>query len=89
MSTAMIYTGLLHDRAALARAGFPLALKRLLTRLSAGHRQRAGLSREEQACLEAAQVREMAHGFERTDPGFASDLCAAADRHEVENGVGL
>jgi hypothetical protein len=32
---------------------------------------------------EAAEVREMARGLYRTDPGFASDLLAAADRHEA------
>jgi hypothetical protein len=39
--------------------------------------QRA-LSRNE----EAAAVREMAYRVQRTDPGFAADLFAAADRHE-------
>ena len=32
---------------------------------------------------EAAQVREMARQLQATDPGFAADLYAAADRHEV------
>lgn len=32
---------------------------------------------------EAAAVRECALRFSRTDPGFAADLCAAADRHEI------
>ncbi len=31
---------------------------------------------------EAAEVREMARHLQATDPGFASDLLAAADRHE-------
>ena len=31
---------------------------------------------------EAAEVREMARKWERTDPGFAADLYAAAARHE-------
>lgn len=31
---------------------------------------------------EAAQVREMAGSYARTDPGFAADLYAAADRYE-------
>ena len=32
---------------------------------------------------EAAQVREMAAMYDRTDPGFAADLRAAAYRHEA------
>lgn len=31
---------------------------------------------------EAAEVREMARHLQASDPGFASDLLAAADRHE-------
>lgn len=31
---------------------------------------------------EANRVREMAFRLQRTDPGFAADLFAAADRHE-------
>jgi hypothetical protein len=34
------------------------------------------------AAREAAAVRELAHRYRRSDPGFASDLYAAADRHE-------
>lgn len=32
---------------------------------------------------EAAEVREMARQLQSSDPGFASDLLAAADRHEA------
>ena len=32
---------------------------------------------------EAARVRAMAHRFESSDPRFASELYAAADRHEM------
>lgn len=32
---------------------------------------------------EAAEVREMARHLAATDPGFAADLMAAADRHET------
>lgn len=32
---------------------------------------------------EAAEVREMARQMQATDPGFAADLYAAADRHEI------
>ncbi len=31
---------------------------------------------------EAASVRALADSYRRSDPGFASDLYAAADRHE-------
>jgi hypothetical protein len=31
---------------------------------------------------DAAAVRALADRYRRLDPGFASDLCAAADRHE-------
>ena len=32
---------------------------------------------------EANELREFAHQFAKTDPGFALDLMAAADRHEL------
>jgi hypothetical protein len=35
---------------------------------------------------EAARVRAMAHRYESADPRFASELYAAADRHEMLNG---
>lgn len=35
---------------------------------------------------EAARVRAMAHRYEICDPRFASELYAAADRHEMLNG---
>lgn len=38
------------------------------------------------AAQEAAEVRELAHHYRKSDPGFASDLFAAADRHEREPG---
>lgn len=59
-----------------------------LTGLIPGARTRrdpAGLSRAERASLEAQSVRELAQGYARTDPGFASDLYAAAARHEGLN----
>jgi hypothetical protein len=34
------------------------------------------------AAEELAAVRALADSYRRTDPGFASDLYAAADRHE-------
>ena len=38
------------------------------------------------AALEAARVRAMARRHASTDPGFAADLMAAADRHEAQQG---
>ncbi len=35
------------------------------------------------AAEELAAVRALADSYRRTDPGFASDLYAAADRHEL------
>jgi hypothetical protein len=35
---------------------------------------------------EAARVRAMAHRYESADPRFASELYAAADRHEMMYG---
>lgn len=34
---------------------------------------------------EAQEVRDMAHSYAKTDPGFAADLYAAAARHERVN----
>lgn len=39
-------------------------------------------SATESAWLEAQEVRNLAHTYSRTDPGFAADLYAAAARHE-------
>lgn len=36
---------------------------------------------------EAEQLRAMANTYVESDPGFAQDLYAAADRHEIEHGV--
>ena len=38
---------------------------------------------------EAEQVRMMAESFYDNDPGFAADLFAAADRHEIQNNAKL
>ena len=40
-----------------------------------------------QAAIEAAQVRALARRHAGTDPGFAADLMAAADRHEAQQGA--
>ena len=39
-----------------------------------------------EAAVDAARVREMARLHAATDPGFAADLMAAADRHEMQSG---
>jgi hypothetical protein len=39
-----------------------------------------------EAAIEAARVRAMARRHASTDPGFAADLMAAADRHEAQHG---
>ena len=38
------------------------------------------------AAREAQRVRELAHTYAKTDPGFAADLYAAAARHEGLHG---
>jgi hypothetical protein len=87
MSTSMIYAS--HaDRAALRRAGLPAAfgalargLLRALWRATT-LRRAAGAVRD--AHVEAAQLRRFADQYRASDPGFAADLCAAADRHETK-----
>ncbi len=44
---------------------------------------KAPVARALSAADEAEQVRMMAESFVATDPGFAQDLFAAADRHEA------
>ena len=41
-----------------------------------------------ESAIEAARVRAMARHHAATDPGFAADLMAAADRHEAQQGAG-
>ncbi|MCW5661229.1 MAG: hypothetical protein KIT60_26300 [Burkholderiaceae bacterium] len=38
-----------------------------------------------EAAVEAARVRALARRHANTDPGFAADLMAAADRHEAQH----
>jgi len=42
----------------------------------------SALTAAEAASLEAQKVRNLAHSYSKTDPGFAADLYAAAARHE-------
>jgi len=44
-------------------------------------------TRARTAGQEAQEVRELAWSYRQTDPGFASDLAAAADRHEWLHGA--
>ena len=44
------------------------------------------LSAADKASQEAQKVRELASSYSKTDPGFASDLYAAAARHEGLHG---
>jgi hypothetical protein len=40
------------------------------------------LTPAEAAVREAAEVRRLAYSYSKSDPGFAADLYAAAERHE-------
>lgn len=42
----------------------------------------AARSASDSAAVEAQKVRNLAHTYMKTDPGFAADLYAAAARHE-------
>jgi hypothetical protein len=57
-------------------------LKRSLRHL-AGRRQPAAAPVRDRA-REAAEVRDWAMQLQLSDPGFAADLFAAADRHELD-----
>jgi hypothetical protein len=60
-------------------APFAAAFAALLNALKPAERVNV---EENQAAREAADVRVMARQYLKTDPGFAADLFAAADRHE-------
>jgi hypothetical protein len=68
-------------RGSRAAAALALALGRLPGRVSALFR-RPPPPRARSAEEEAREVRELALQYRRSDPGFAADLMAAADRHE-------
>lgn len=59
------------------------ALATLITRLGASLRRTVTETRPVGAHAEAESLRELASQYEATDPGFAADLYAAADRHEA------
>jgi hypothetical protein len=59
-----------------------VAVWRLLSHWAAGRRAEPSSATHE-AMRAAAAVRAMAQRYAATDPGFAADLRAAADRHET------
>jgi hypothetical protein len=68
-----------HALAALANMA-PAAMRRWITS------EPLVLSAADKASQEAQTVRAMAASYAKTDPGFASDLYAAAARHEGLHG---
>lgn len=56
-----------------------IAARRFGAALSSSLRRQ---SAERTACAAAEELRARAQEFVKTDPGFAADLFAAADRHE-------
>lgn len=87
MSVPLVTAGALHlSRRAESAFPVPDALIRgLWRRLTAATRHRTLPSRNPVA--EAAEVRVLARRVSDSQPGFASDLLAAADRHERQFGV--
>jgi hypothetical protein len=71
-------------RAPFSRAMDELARPNLLTSLRRGLTALwSPTARPRSRADEAAEVRDMALRVRDSDPGFASDLLAAADRHET------
>jgi hypothetical protein len=64
-----------------AAARLVLALAAALRHQARRHRRRA------RALAQAAQVRLRARPYAARNPGFAADLCAAAERHEQAHGL--
>jgi hypothetical protein len=89
MNLALIDSHLVDDAVARRRVGLLEAIRRLLARLNANLRQAALRSEVKRARRDAAELRRMAHQFRQWNPGFAADLDAAADRHEIESGICL
>jgi hypothetical protein len=58
------------------------AMKQSLRRPSKGTQPVPTLTRAQAAAREAAEVRNLAHSYSKSDPGLAADLYAAAERHE-------
>jgi hypothetical protein len=60
-----------------------LSLQSLRQRLAAPRHRRDRQPPARSRIDEANEVREMARQLRHTDPAFAADLFAAADRHEI------
>jgi len=83
MTTATLHTDVersrfAHHAVAALAALIPAALRRTSDPVQAVHAP----TRAQTAAIEAHRVRELAYRYSKTDPGFASDLYAAAARHE-------
>jgi len=61
----------------------PLGAGRVLRSVAIATTRFIGGLRRLSLAEEANEVREMASHYQRTDPNFAADLFAAADRHET------
>lgn len=71
-----------------AASGLWGSFRAVLTRLASPTAAAAGAARD--PVREAASVRAMADAIRNSDPHFAADLYAAADRHEeLYGGAGL
>jgi hypothetical protein len=64
------------------------AVWHLLSTWAAARRQAKRRTAATEAARAAARVRAMARQHTATDPGFAADLLAAADRHEAGAAAG-
>ncbi|MBP5990017.1 MAG: hypothetical protein U1E80_10235 [Piscinibacter sp.] len=62
-----------------------LAAARLTKALLSSLRRPVRHGRRLSVIEEANELRQFASSYLRTDPGFAADLMAAADRHELAN----
>ena len=87
MTTVRLYAAPLaaplDPRGARAGAARFVALYRLLAGLF-----RAATARQRERLPDVQAVRDLARRHQASDPGFAADLLAAADRHEVLHGLG-
>ena len=88
MSSITTVTGLptvKTPRGAIWAARGAAAIWAALARWLDGRKQQSEQSEAFDAAIEAARVRAMARRHAATDPGFAADLMAAADRHEAQH----
>ena len=68
-----------------ALSNLALATARLTEALFDAMRRPVRHQRRLSLVEEANELRSFATAYQRTDPGFAADLFAAADRHELMN----